>query len=448
MKKALCLSLSVIEADNRVIRQCDALVEAGFIVHAVGLIGKEKRQKDFRFNIIHVGSLENRAEGSHGSNSYFQKLLNLNRALINSFKSRDHSILLKYYLRIVQIVKTLLRIQQLNSLFRYLNCKLDINKAWEKIYWRSKIYADFSSKLDEIDMSNIELVIANDWHMLPIANELNKKFGIKIAYDSHEHALSENNHLLLYKYLTSSFIFQLERDCLKNASLVMSVSEGILDALKHQYRLNANFLVVRSTPYYNSMPFNPVDPDNIKVYFHGYLKENRHLDTILESLVHLGPNYSLIFVGAHSSSTLYEEKLFALAKRIGVHKRFSIEPMASHSEIYTSANKADIGLSLPPLNSLHSDMALPNKFFEYVMSGLAIGVSDVKEMGSYVKKYEVGFVVDKLTPEDIAKKIQSFTPDQLNVFKRRSLDLAKELNWENEKKIFSRSVLEVCQRDN
>ena len=50
------------------------------------------------------------------------------------------------------------------------------------------------------------------------------------------------------------------------------------------------------------------------------------------------------------------------------------------------ASAYDVGLFALPGNSRHNEFALPNKFFEYVMAGLALCVSDLPEMARLVRQ--------------------------------------------------------------
>ncbi len=436
--KVISLSLSIIQADNRVIRQCGAFADAGYKVIAFGLPGKDVRQTHFQFDIK---SVSESADISTASNLSTSSHAPLNIYSLASIKRTTRAYLeSRGYRKTFQVVKWLFLVVRLlflfsfriRSLIRYMMCSLKFSGSWRAIYWRAPIYNAFIRELEKENLNDVALIIANDWQMLPIAKLIADKHRLKFAYDSHEHALSENNHSFIHKYLFNGYISLLEKECLDGVSFVTSVSEGIVNAIKQQYQLSCPHFVVRSTPYYKKIPFRPTTKDKIIIYFHGYLKENRNLDVILESLVHLKDHYHVLFRGGHYSSSEYEKSLKSLAKDLGVENRFAIEPIASHDQMIELTSKADIGLSLPPLNSLHSDMALPNKFFEYMMAGLAIGVSNVKEMGDYVRNFNLGFVLQEISPQALAKAIESLSVDEINQCRMNALKLAEELHWEKE----------------
>lgn len=437
--KVISLSLSIIQADNRVIRQCDAFVHAGYKVVAFGLQGKDIRQKNFAFEIRPVTELAITPATSSEAIidheplplSTFQRF----KGNVRSFlESRGYRTIFQILKKLYSLFKIMVLFSfRLKSLSRYLRCTLQLRGSWEVIYWKAPIFNAFIREIEKENLGDVALVIANDWQMLPIAKFLADKYNLKYSYDSHEHALSENNHSFIHKYLLNGYISLLEKECLEGASFVTSVSEGIVTAIKKQYQLSCPHFVVRSTPYYKKIPFRPTTNDKIIIYFHGYLKENRNLDVIVKCLVFLKDQYHVLFRGGHYSSVDYEKSLKSLAKELGVDKRFSIEPIASHDQMIELTSQADIGLSLPPLNSLHSDMALPNKFFEYMMAGLAIGVSNVKEMGDYVRHFNLGFVLQDISPAALAKAIESLSVEQINQARKNSLKLAEDLHWEKER---------------
>ena len=92
----------------------------------------------------------------------------------------------------------------------------------------------------------------------------------------------------------------------------------------------------------------------------------------------------------------------------------------------------DIGLFALPGHSLHNMFALPNKFFEYIMAGLALCISDLPEMTNLLRAYNLGTIIARVDPDAIATAINSVDPKTIDVFKRNSIKAALELNWENE----------------
>jgi glycogen(starch) synthase len=97
-----------------------------------------------------------------------------------------------------------------------------------------------------------------------------------------------------------------------------------------------------------------------------------------------------------------------------------------------AASEFDVGFFALPGHSLHNEYALPNKFFEYAMAGLALCVSRLPEMTTILSKYELRSTFAAVTPEIIAAAINELSREKIDQYKRNALVAAKELCWEAE----------------
>ena len=76
--------------------------------------------------------------------------------------------------------------------------------------------------------------------------------------------------------------------------------------------------------------------------------------------------------------------------------------------------------------------ALPNKFFDFIMAGLAIAVSPLPMMQKIVVEHNIGVVVEDQTPQSMARVLNALAADDINKYKLNSLKLAKSMNAETE----------------
>jgi glycosyltransferase involved in cell wall biosynthesis len=79
-------------------------------------------------------------------------------------------------------------------------------------------------------------------------------------------------------------------------------------------------------------------------------------------------------------------------------------------------------------------LCLPNKLFQYVQAGLPIVVSDLPEMSSIVRHYELGKLVPPGHVSATAAAINSMLRDsaKLRRYRENAHRAALELNWETE----------------
>ena len=96
---------------------------------------------------------------------------------------------------------------------------------------------------------------------------------------------------------------------------------------------------------------------------------------------------------------------------------------------------------IPPVNFSYQ-MTLPNKFFEFIMAGLAVAIGPSPAMASIVEQYGLGVVADSFEPEDLARRLNALSADDIDAMKHRSLAVARELNAENE----MRQLLDIYAR--
>jgi glycosyltransferase involved in cell wall biosynthesis len=80
--------------------------------------------------------------------------------------------------------------------------------------------------------------------------------------------------------------------------------------------------------------------------------------------------------------------------------------------------------------------ALPNKLFDYISSGVPVVVSDFPEMGSLVRKYDIGVATLTSDPQELAAIFKSMfnDPEKIRRWKKNLHKAASDLCWENEEK--------------
>ena len=80
--------------------------------------------------------------------------------------------------------------------------------------------------------------------------------------------------------------------------------------------------------------------------------------------------------------------------------------------------------------------ALPNKLFDYIKARVPVLVSDFPEMGTLVKKYDIGITTLSTDPQELAEIIKFMVTDRSSIqkWKRNLQKAALELCWEKEEK--------------
>ena len=142
----------------------------------------------------------------------------------------------------------------------------------------------------------------------------------------------------------------------------------------------------------------------------------------------------VVLMGKNRKTT--QAQLEALIASEGVGDRVRIIPPVPYKELLEWTSSADVGVNVAnPSYSLNVQYFLPNKLFEYIMSGLPVLTSPLRAMVEVVKRYDVGRVFPSLEPKDIAGAINEILADPAGVERMRqnALNAARtELHWEKE----------------
>jgi len=95
-----------------------------------------------------------------------------------------------------------------------------------------------------------------------------------------------------------------------------------------------------------------------------------------------------------------------------------------------------------PGDTLNATFALPNKFFEYIMAGLALCVTELPEMASIVRRYDLGRLAAGCSAAAFAEAVNGFTPEAIERYRGNARLAAQELNWQRE----SARLVELCDQ--
>jgi glycosyltransferase involved in cell wall biosynthesis len=377
------LSLSDILRDGRVRRQCDAFHAAGWQVFAVGL-------------------------GQSGEPVGWTLLAPARPPVVP---------------RQTGIARLLRRESTARSLLRV---RLKPSYAPEFLW---QVRPESRRVYREARQAAADVWVANDWPTLPVAARLAAESGGIYIYDSHELAVAEFSESGWWRFWQRPLASAVEDRFIRDASSISTVSPGIADCLQRRYGLPKCPLVIRNTPPYQPVGFRRT-MSRIGVLYHGIIVPGRGLEACIDSVALWRPEFSLTIRGNGSGSYLA-----ALRRRIqlrGVTDRVAIAPPVAATALVAEAASFDIGVFALPGHSLHNALALPNKFFEYVMAGLALCVSDLPEMTRLVRQYGLGQLITAAEPAAIARSINAFDPSAIDRCKRNALAAARTLCWERE----------------
>lgn len=298
---------------------------------------------------------------------------------------------------------------------------------------RNRALIEAADSIEEAD-----LVVANDYAVLPACAPLAARLGAGLLYDTHEYAAGERDDSRRWRLLHIPYIRAIESAALRSRMIVTTVSKGIAAKISEDYRIEPP-MVIRNMPSRVAVAPHATGLAHL-VHYHGVIAPGRGLETLIDSVQLWESRFRLRIRGPGDAS--YVGRLQALARARGLLDRVMFEDAAPADELIQRAADADIGIHVLPPVSYQNSHALPNKLFEYLMAGLAVIVSDLPAMREIVVGRGIGRVVEGDTPAAIAAAVNSLKREDIARFREAALASSAALCWEREQSVF----LDACEK--
>jgi glycosyltransferase involved in cell wall biosynthesis len=277
---------------------------------------------------------------------------------------------------------------------------------------------------------NINILNIHTLALLPLGYLLKLIYGAKLIYDTHELETETNN----LKGLRKQFSKWLEYLLIKKVDHVFVASENIADWYERTYNITRPTVLlnvpraahVKKTNYFKDT-FHLRD-DQIIILYQGLLADGRGVDILLEAFKKsTNDKIVIVFLGYSK----FEKEIQSTSKsfnNIFFHKA------VPSSELLNYTASADVGVALIQNTCLSYNFCMPNKLFEYAMADLPVIVSNVQEMSAFVKKYQMGIVMEDNTITSFNKAIERLLSMNLAVLKQNAKKAALDNSWEHQEK--------------
>lgn len=270
-----------------------------------------------------------------------------------------------------------------------------------KVNWETEVplVSDLSLTFTkEIWRHQPDIIHAHDAHVLKAAVHAKHHMWARgrrpsLIYDAHEFVAGSVRPT---ERLTRAWA-KMESHYIRDVDAVITVSESIADALQRNYRLKDRPTVVLNAPVVGASSKAPsdirsdcgLDDQTQLVAYTGSTMSRRGVATAIEALTLL-PELHLAIVCVPNVAHRYSQELAGHAQRMGVADRVHLLEPVKPEEVLDYLRTADVGVH-PMIGDIpNHEMALPNKLFDYIFAGLPVVVSDLREMGTFVRRTGVG----------------------------------------------------------
>jgi glycosyltransferase involved in cell wall biosynthesis len=263
--------------------------------------------------------------------------------------------------------------------------------------------------------------------------------------------------------LNKKLVTVLEKRYLPRCSYLTAASKGIADAYADKYRIRKPVTILNVFPREPLTVATPGSP--VKFYWYSQvIGPKRGLEVLLEAAGKvqaalravasataasatagntpraLAPAPTIPSFEIHLRGSLHNEEygveLKRLAEGAGCAGSLFLHPPILPEEIIADGNRFDIGLALESDISVNRDICVTNKVFSYLMSGLALVITDTYGQKDIFKSFPgAGRLCRKSDPEDLAAAMKYFigNPERLMEAKQAAREAAESrFNWEVE----------------
>ncbi|MBC2726055.1 glycosyltransferase [Desulfosporosinus sp.] len=296
----------------------------------------------------------------------------------------------------------------------------------KKIIWKFRFFLSSINKVRRIDP---HIVHACNIDMLLLAYLYGFK-NKKIIYDSYEICAHKSGVASESKTL-SKLIENTEKFLIKKIDYMICVSNSARKYFIDKYGVK-NIQTITNVPKVkNHKIFGPTNIPRCVLYL-GNFSVNRGIEELILAGRYIDPLVAKIHLQGYGA---YKEEYLNIIQdnNLGriVHLIPPIMPDAVIDEI---SEKADIGVVLTKPTSINHQLTVSNKIFDYINAGLPVIMSNVEEHKYINEKYNIGIILDDITPKNISDAIMKLSSknDLYSFFSKNCLDAAKSLNWNRE----------------
>jgi glycogen(starch) synthase len=297
--------------------------------------------------------------------------------------------------------------------------RLRRDRAWRRLYpslWNIELA--FGRLIDGMTP---DLIHAHDFLMLGVGARaaLRAKAAgrpVKLVWDAHEYLPGLKPRSPGPRWLPVHVAY--EREFARYADAVVTVSDGLAEALQKDHRLTRKPIVVLNAPHRADAEHHVGSPnlradcglsDDVPLLvYSGAAAPQRGIQIMIETLPRLPGVHIALVVNKHVSR--YVRSFPTRAAQLGVEDRVHVLPYVPHYHVVDYLSSADAGV-IPIHHWPNHEIALITKFFEYSHARLPMIVSDVRTMAATVRATGQGEVFKAEDEDDYVRAVEAVLAD-------------------------------------
>lgn len=292
-------------------------------------------------------------------------------------------------------------------------------------------------KADLLVSNDLDTLLANHW-----ANKFKRK--CRLVYDSHEYFTQVPE--LVNRPKVQRIWQKIEKKIVPKVDAMYTVNQSIADIYSNLY--HREVLVVRNiSPLWSPKQLLSKSelgiPENKKLIIMQGAGIN--IDRGAEEAVDAMQEIDAVLMIVGDGDVVPQLKNRVQDQQLDQKVLFFGKKPYSVMMNYT--HYADIGLTLDKPLSDNYKFSLPNKVFDYMHTKTPIVATDIKEVAAIINKHQIGIVLSKLSPKELASTINELIKDaeKMNTFMANCSVAAQIENWEEETKVLAKIYPKVIE---
>lgn len=301
----------------------------------------------------------------------------------------------------------------------------------------AKFYAEYNLRLFfYLLFKRSKVLVSNDLDTL-LANYAASKFNptALLVYDSHEY-FTEVPELInrpkiqkIWEGIEAWIFPKLKRIYTVNNSIAQLYQEKY----KKEIKVVRNISPLWTPSNLKSKKELGIPEDKKLIIIQGAgINIDRGAEEAVEAMKYIDDTV-LMIVG--DGDVVSQLKKYVIENKLGEKALFF--DRKPYQEMMNYTFHADLGLTLDKPTNLNYRFSLPNKVFDYIHTGTPIIATDLIEISTIVRTYDVGRIITDFTPQNLAQTISTLLSDTIlldqlkeNCHKAKAIE-----NWEKETEI-------------
>lgn len=253
-------------------------------------------------------------------------------------------------------------------------------------------------------------------------------FKKNIIYDTHELTPFRGNP----SKRKSRYISFIESILIRKVSVLFTVTDRITKWYKKRYNIKKVFTILNSP---NLELFVPEKKNN-KFVWVGIFGNNRGIASILENYETLEVNK--IVIDFYGWGPLEDD----IKNISNLSSSINYCGVLQQSDLFEILSSYKAGLFTYESTSKNYDYAYPNKFYEYVFSGIPIVSTPLLQAKSLISTFKIGYIVDDFSIEsliDAMVNIEKYY--NFGDFRNNQQNYYDSVNWSKQEFILLKEIL-------